>query len=54
MDWFKLMGIVTASLVLLKSAYNLCHFVYTTFLCRILGHGMCISKCGPWAGIKLV
>lgn len=34
-----------------KVVYNIGHFIYTTFLGRLLGHGIDPRKCGPWAGI---
>lgn len=33
-----------------KSVYNLIHFAYTTFLGRLLGRGIDLASCGPWAG----
>ncbi len=51
MSWLEILGFVTALVLTLKTVYNLSHFVYTTFLGRLLGHGLAISKCGPWAGI---
>lgn len=50
MSWLEIFGFVTALLLGFKSAYNLAHFVYTTFLGRLLGHGIELRKCGPWAG----
>jgi hypothetical protein len=50
MSWLEILGFVTALLLTLKTVYNLSHFVYTTFLGRLLGHGLVINKCGPWAG----
>lgn len=35
-----------------KSVYNVGHFIYTTFLGRLLGHGIDLASCGPWAGIS--
>ncbi|KZS16269.1 Very-long-chain 3-oxoacyl-CoA reductase [Daphnia magna] len=32
-----------------KSLYNVSHFIYTTFLGRLLGHGIDLASCGPWA-----
>lgn len=49
MSWLEILGFVTALVLTLKTVYNLSHFVYTTFLGRLLGHGLVISKCGPWA-----
>ena len=46
----EMFGWLILTLLLVKSIYNLCHFVYTTFLGQLLGHGMDLSKCGPWAG----
>jgi hypothetical protein len=34
-----------------KTVYNLIHFAYTTFLGRLLGRGIDLKSCGPWAGI---
>lgn len=50
MCWLEILGFVTALVLILKSVYNLSHFVYVNFLGRLLGHGLNISKCGPWAG----
>ena len=48
-----LIGWLTVTVVVVKSAYNLAHFVYTTILARLLGHGIQLGKCGPWAGNEL-
>ncbi len=37
-----------------KIVYNLLHFAYTTFLGRLLGRGIDLKSCGPWAGIYLI
>jgi len=50
MTWIEIVGLLTVILVVVKSLYNLGHFVYTTFLGRLLGHGIQVRKCGPWAG----
>lgn len=49
MTWIEIVGLLTVILVVVKSLYNLGHFVYTTFLGRLLGHGIQVRKCGPWA-----
>ena len=49
----EVFGWITLTLLAVKSLYNVAHFVYTTFLGRLLGLGMDISKCGPWAGKSL-
>lgn len=46
----ELVGLVTVAILGLKVAYNLAHFAYTTFLGRLLGHGIQLRKCGSWAG----
>ncbi|XP_057374669.1 very-long-chain 3-oxoacyl-CoA reductase-B-like [Daphnia carinata] len=49
MCWLESLGFVTGLVLILKSIYNLSHFVYVNFLGRFIGHGLNISKCGPWA-----
>ncbi|EFX74260.1 hypothetical protein DAPPUDRAFT_226844 [Daphnia pulex] len=49
MSGLEILGFLTALVLTLKIVYNLSHFVYTTFVGRLLGHGLVISKCGPWA-----
>ena len=44
-------GWVTLVALTVKSLYNLSIFIYTTFLGRLLGHGIDLRKCGPWAGM---
>lgn len=50
MSWLEIVGFVTALVLFVKSAYNVGHFMYTTFLGRLLGFGIDVRKCGPWAG----
>lgn len=47
----EVVGWSTIALFLAKIVYNLGHFAYTTFLGRLLGHGVDVKQCGPWAGI---
>lgn len=50
MNVLEVVGLVTALALTLKIVYNLGHFAYTTFLGRLLGCGIDLRKCGPWAG----
>lgn len=50
-NWLESVGLVCAIVFGCKLIYNLLHFAYTTFLGRRLGHGIDLSKCGPWAVI---
>lgn len=43
-------GWVALAIFTAKVVYNISHFCYTTFLGRLLGHGIDLRKCGPWAG----
>ena len=47
-------GWITLILIAVKLTYNGIYFVYVHFLGRLLGLGIDISKCGPWAGNELI
>lgn len=47
-------GWITISLVGVVVVYDVCHFVYTTLLGRMLGLGIDLRKCGPWAGEQIL
>lgn len=50
MSWMELVGLLTVVVLGLKSLWNLAQFFYTTSIGRLLGHGIELRKCGPWAG----
>ena len=43
-------GWITIILIGAVVVYDVGHFIYTTFLGRLLGFGIDLRKCGPWAG----
>lgn len=46
----EVIGWVTLVAFTARVVYNLVLFFYTIFLGRLLGHGIDLKKCGPWAG----
>ncbi len=46
----EILGWIVTIFIGAKSVYNICHFVYTTWLGHLLGHSIDLRKCGPWAG----
>ena len=46
----EIVGWITISLIGAVVVYDVSHFIYTTFLGRLLGFGIDLRKCGPWAG----
>ncbi|XP_057374668.1 very-long-chain 3-oxoacyl-CoA reductase-like [Daphnia carinata] len=45
----EFVGWSALAIIAANSLYNVCHFIYTTFLGRLLGHGIDLKSCGPWA-----
>lgn len=46
----EFIGLVTLTILVLKSIYNLVHFFYSVYLASVLGFNIDPRQYGPWAG----
>ena len=50
---FEFIGLVTLTILAVKSIYNIAHFFYSVYLASVLGFNIDPRQYGPWAGTVL-